>query len=124
VCAAQLVVAVLAAPGLHAAGFPAGMFVAALPAAGGLCGWGLRRTPRAGALLGALTLAGSVWLVVALRTGAAPSWDAPPAAPWGPLVAVFPRWDSGSAGELAVTAVVAAAALAVLVREWRARGAG
>jgi hypothetical protein len=121
ICAAGVLIVVLGRRGLDPAGFPGGTFAAALPAAGALCGWGMRHAPRLGAVLGTLTLATSGWLVVALRTGAAGSWDAPPPAPWGPLAGAFPRWDSGSAWEVAVTAAVGAAALALLVREWRAR---
>jgi hypothetical protein len=72
-----------------------------------------------GAVLGALTFAGSVWLLIAAHGDA--TWDTAPDAPWGPLVAAFPRWDTGSAAEVIVTAVAGAVALAILVREWRAR---
>jgi hypothetical protein len=121
VCAGGMLAVVLGRRGLDPAGFPGGTFAAALPAAGALCGWGLRRAPRAGGVLGALTLAAGAWLIVALRTDAGASWDTPPAAPWGALASAFPRWDSGSAGELLVTAAVGAAALGLLLREWRAR---
>jgi hypothetical protein len=116
ICGAQIVGAVLSASGLDGPGFPAATFAAALPAAGALCAWGLRRARRAGAVLGLLTLAASAWLAGAIATGS--PLDAPPDAPWGPLVGVLPRWGTGSAGEVALTAVVAAAALALLVREW------
>jgi hypothetical protein len=121
ICAAGLLTVVLGRRGLDPAGFPGGTFAAALPAAGALCGWALRRAPRVGAVLGALTLAASAWLLVALRTGSAGSWDALPPAPWGPLADAFPRWDSGSAWEVVVTAAVGAAALTLLAREWQAR---
>jgi hypothetical protein len=113
ICLALAVVVVLAQRALDGPGFPQAAFAAALPAAGALAGWGLQRARRVGAVLAALTLAGSV----ALLTTA--SLDEPPRAPWGPLVAVFPRWDTGSAGEVIVTAAVGAALLALLVREWR-----
>jgi hypothetical protein len=119
VCGAQILAVVLAMRGIDGAGFPGATFAAALPAAGALCAWGLRRARRDGALLGLLTLAGSAWLVLALRTGSSGSWDTPPDAPWGPLVAVFPRWDTGSAWEVVVTAAVGVAVLALLLREWR-----
>jgi hypothetical protein len=118
-CGAQILAAVLAIRGIDGPGFPGVTFAAALPAAGALCGWGLRRARRAGAVAAVVTLVASAWLVVALRTGAAGSWDAVPDAPWGPLVAVFPRWDTGSAWEVVVTTAVGVAALALLVREWR-----
>jgi hypothetical protein len=118
VCAGAMVLVVLGPRGLDGAGFPAVPFAAALPAAGALCGWGLRRAHRAGAVLAALTLAGSAWLLVAREP-----WAALPDAPWGPLAAAFPDWGTGSAWELVVTAAVGAAALWILVREWRGREA-
>jgi hypothetical protein len=69
-------------------------------------------------VLAALTLAGSAWLLVAREP-----WAALPDAPWGPLAAAFPDWGTGSAWELVVTAAVGAAALWILVREWRGREA-
>jgi hypothetical protein len=114
VCAAQILVAVIGVRGIDGPGFPAETFAPALPAAAALCGWGLRHAPRVGAALGLLTVAGSAWLLLATA-----AWDTPPDAPWGPLVAAFPRWESGSAGEVLVTAGVGAAALALLFREWR-----
>jgi hypothetical protein len=119
VCVAQVVAVVLARRGLDGPGFPGTTFVAALPAAGALCGWGLQRARRVGAVLGALTVAASAWLLIGLATGAAASLDAPPDAPWGPLTAVFPRWGSESPWELVVTAAAGAGVLALLVREWR-----
>jgi hypothetical protein len=119
VCGAQMLAVVLALRGIDGPGFPGATFAAALPAAGALCGWGLRRARRVGALLGLVTVGGSAWLVIALRSGASASWDASPAAPWGPLAAAFPRWDTGSAGEVVVTAVVGVAVLGLLLHEWR-----
>jgi hypothetical protein len=119
VCVAQMLAVVLAVRGIDGPGFPGTTFAAALPAAGALCGWGLRRARRVGALLGVLTVAGSAWVVIALRSGASGSWDTPPDAPWGPLVGVFPRWDTGSAWEVVVTAAVGVAVLALLLHEWR-----
>jgi hypothetical protein len=119
ICGAQIVAVVLAMREFDGPGFPGATFAAALPAAGALIGWGLRRARIAGTVLAVLTLAGSVWLVVALRTGAASSWDTPPDAPWGPLVRAFPRWDTGSTWEVIVTAAVGVAFVALLLREWR-----
>jgi hypothetical protein len=116
ICGAQVLAAVLAARGLDGPGFPGASFAAALPAAGALCGWGLRRAPLAGALLGGVTLAGTAF---ALGWALRDSWDAMPDAPWGPLVAVFPRWDTGSAWEVVVTTAAGVAVLVLLVREWR-----
>jgi hypothetical protein len=116
ICGAQVLAVVLAVRSIDGAGFPGASFAAALPAAGALCGWGLRRAPRVGALLGALTLAGTLF---AVGWAARDSWDALPDAPWGPLVVVFPHWDTGSAWEVVVTTAVGVAALTLLVREWR-----
>ena len=78
VCAAQVLVAAFALPSLGAL---AGSLVVALPCAVPLVAWGLRHAPRVGWALGALTLAGSVWLVTA---GA---WVGERDAPWWPAVA-------------------------------------
>jgi hypothetical protein len=59
VCAAQVLVAAFLEPGLSW-----GAGVVALPCAVPLVAWGLRHAPRVGWVLGALTLAQSVWLVV------------------------------------------------------------
>jgi hypothetical protein len=119
VCGAQIVAVVASARGLDGSGFPAAAFGPALPAAGALSAWGLRRARRIGAVLAVLTVAASAWLGVALLTGASTSFDDPPEAPWGPLVRALPQWGEGSAGEVVLTALVAAAVLALLVREWR-----
>jgi hypothetical protein len=119
VCGFAILAVVLAQRGIDGPGFPGATFAAALPCAGALCSWGLRRARLVGMVLGALTLAGSVWLVIALRTGSSRSWDAPPDAPWGPLAGVFPRWDTGSTWEVVVTAAVGVAVLGLLLREWR-----
>ncbi len=76
---AQLLVATFLAR--HAAGdwFPGLHLLAALPATVALCAWGLRRAPRAGTALAVVTAAISVWLVVAVATGA--SGLAPPDLP-------------------------------------------
>jgi hypothetical protein len=119
VCVAQILAVVLAERGVNGPGFPGATFAPALPAAAALTGWGLRRARRVGAVLGVLTLAASAWLLIAMRTGSAASWDNPPPAPWGPLAGVFPRWDTGSAAEVIVTVALGAAALWLLVHEWR-----
>jgi hypothetical protein len=116
VCVAQAAVAVLAATPLDPVGFPGASWAPALPAAGALCGWGLRHAPRTGAVLAALTLAASAWLLIALRTGSAPSWDAPPRAPWGPLTDAFPRTGTAASAIVALAALVLLAALAVRER--------
>ena len=64
VCAAQLAVAAFISRSLEGPWFPGTQLVAALPCAVPLVAWGLRRAPRAGLALGALTLAMSVWLAL------------------------------------------------------------
>jgi hypothetical protein len=101
VAAAQLVAAAFTTPSLP--GLGAGL-LPALPCLAAPMAWGLRHAPRAGSVLAALTLLGSLWLVI---EGA---WSAASDAPWGPLARAFPV--DGSAGATAV-AVVAALAAAV-----------
>ena len=69
VCGAQLLAAAFLAQAEHGGWFPGLHLVAALPFACALCAWGLRRAPRAGLALAALTAAIAVWLVVAVATG-------------------------------------------------------
>ncbi len=94
-CVAVLLVAVFAEPALWW-----GAGVAALPCAVPLVAWGLRHAPRVGWPLGALTVLGSVWLVV----GGA--WDG--ALPWDVL---FPVEGSAYAAIVCVGAAVAGGAL-------------
>jgi hypothetical protein len=78
--------ATFATPSIDRAGFGPRQLGVALPALGALTAWGLRRWPRAGRILGGLTLVASVWLVLALAIGTG-GWDQPPAhGPWAPLV--------------------------------------
>ena len=87
VCGAQLLDAAFLARAEAGAWFPGLHLVAALPFACALCAWGLRRAPRAGLALAALTAAIAVWLVVAVATD---STDlAPPDLPaWLGILAV------------------------------------
>ncbi len=108
--------------GLRGSWFPGVPLVAALPPAAALTAWGLRHVPRPlGAVLAALTLGASAWLVIAERAGRMDGWlDPVSGAPWGPLVDVFPRF-SGSAWWPAVVCALLACGLALLaVRERRA----
>ena len=104
-CAGQAGVAAFATPSLAGPWFPGTQLVAALPCAVPLVAWGLRWSPRAGLVLGALTALASGWLVAAGGGWAPPSSDAP----WGPLVAAFPAgpgWTWVVAVALAVAAVI------------------
>jgi len=64
ICAGQLLVAAFLVPAISGDWFAARHLAPALPAAGALVAWGLRHAPRAGAVLGALTLAASVWVLL------------------------------------------------------------
>jgi hypothetical protein len=85
VCAAQLAVAAFLAPALRGPWFPGHELVVALPFGAALAAWGLRRAPRAGTVLAALTLVASLWLVAGVLLGGARL--APPSGPlpWGLL---------------------------------------
>ena len=121
VCAGQLLVAVLVSPTLEGPWFPGRLLLPALPCAAALAAWGLRHVPRIGLALGALTLIASAWLLAGLRTGAiAGSAEPGTQAPWGPLVAAFPRYGTGSPWDDAVTVALAAALVAVVVHQFYA----
>jgi hypothetical protein len=93
VCGAVLLVAAFAAPTLSGDWFPARQLVAAFPVAVGLVAWGLRHAPRTGAVLAALTLGCSLWLVLAFAFGSADGWVHPGVdAPYGPLLQLLPRF--------------------------------
>jgi len=76
VCAGTLLVAAFAAPSASGPWFPGRHLVPALPCAAALAAWGLRRAPRVGAVLGALTLLISAVLLVRIHAGHA-VWTAP-----------------------------------------------
>jgi len=82
VCAAGVLVAVFLAPTIAGPRFAGHQLVAVLPLIGALSAWGLRRFPRTGTLLAALTLAITVWVLVAARVdgdaGVAPARGALP----------------------------------------------
>ena len=64
-------------------GSPARQLVVVLPLLGALTSWGLRRFPRAGAVLGVITVLATVWVLVAVRADG-DAGVAPPrgALPW------------------------------------------
>jgi hypothetical protein len=64
VCAGQVAVAAFASRSLEGPWFPGTQLAAALPCAVPLVAWGLRRAPRAGWALAAVTLATSLWLAL------------------------------------------------------------
>jgi hypothetical protein len=120
---AMLAVAALAAPSIAGEWFPGRQIAAGLPLAAALCAWGLRHFRRTGAVLAALTLLASAWLALAFALGEAGGWARPDTdAPLGPAVDALPRWGVGSPWFAVVAGALAAAALALVAREWwRAR---
>jgi hypothetical protein len=85
VCGTIVLVAAFAAPTLTRRLVPGPPPRGRVPARGGLVAWGLRHAPRAGAVLGALTLLGSAWLALAFAFGGADGWVRPGVdAPYGP----------------------------------------
>jgi hypothetical protein len=64
VVGAQLLVAAFLVPTLATHHFAALHLAPALPVAGALVAWGLRHFPRTAAVLGAITLAASAWVLV------------------------------------------------------------
>jgi hypothetical protein len=115
---AQLVVAAFLAPTMFGFWFPTRHLLAALPLAIPLVGWGLRHAPRLGAVLGALTLAGSVWLYIDVRAGGELVTDRPDA-PFGPLVEVFPLFEPDGGWAYWLAAGIAVAIALLVFREVR-----
>ena len=111
ICVGVVLVAVLAAPTTAGEWFAGRHLAAGLPAAAVLAAWGLRRAPRVGAALAALTLAASIWLAIDLRrTG----WVEPDSdAPLGPLLEVLPT------GEVVPVLIGTTGVLVLAILEWR-----
>ncbi len=117
VWAGVLLVAAFAAPSIAGEWFAGRQLVAGLPLAAALSAWGLRHAPRTGAVLGAITLAGSLWLVLAFAFGSADGWaDHRTDAPLGPAVELLPR--SGSVWFGVLASLLAVALVALVAREW------
>jgi hypothetical protein len=122
---AQFLTAAFLAPTMFGFWFPGRNLVAALPLCVPLVALGLRRVPRTGAALIALTVVASGWLYVALRWGGGAWIDDRPEAPFGPLTDVLPLFEEGATEAFALAAVLGAAALAALAlafsgQRWRA----
>jgi hypothetical protein len=119
VWASVLVVAAFAAPSIAGGWFAGRQLVAGLPLAAALTAWGLRHAPRTGAVLGALTLAASLWLVLAFAFGGAGGWaDHGTQAPLGPAVDVLPRSGAGSVWFALLAGGLALALVLLVAREW------
>jgi hypothetical protein len=120
VCLAQIFVATFGAPTMFGFWFPGRHLAVALPCAAVLVAWGMQRAPRAGAVLGGLTLLASAWLVVAFATDHADGWVHPGTeAPLGPIVRALPLYGVDSAWADAVAAGAVAALVLLVTREWR-----
>jgi hypothetical protein len=108
-CATQVAVAAFLAPAFEEHAFPGRELLPVLPVGGALAAWALRPAPRIGAVLGALTLTASAWLLIGARAG-----DGELAPPSGPL-----PWGGA---ETAVAILAAAAVVFLLLRDfWRER---
>jgi hypothetical protein len=112
---ATVVTAALFVRSLDSNGFPGRELIPVLPLTVPLIAIGLRQSPRIGALLGAIGVAGSVWLWIDTRSGGALLTNRPDA-PWGPLTEVFPHFHGG-AWPYVLLAAVLLALLVPVVRE-------
>jgi hypothetical protein len=83
ICAAAVLVAVFLSPTIAGPWFGARQLVVVLPLIGALTSWGLRRFPRAGAVLGVIGVLATIWMLVAVRADG-DAGVAPPrgALPW------------------------------------------
>ena len=122
--ASLLVVAFFSPGGLRGPNFPGVPLVAALPAAGALTAWGLRHIPRPLAVLLALvSLGGSLWLILAERSGSLTGWlEVDTTLPWGPPVHVFPNFTGEPIWPALLCALLAAGAAALVIHERRSAG--
>jgi hypothetical protein len=118
---AQVLVAAFLAPTMFGFWFPPRHLLAALVLSLPLLAWGLRRVPRTGTALAALTAGGSLWLYLDVRLGGGGLVTPRPDAPFGPLTEAFPFF--GDAAWPYVLAGAMGAGLAGLVlfeaRHWR-----
>lgn len=121
VLGAQLLVAAFVARTMFGFWFPPRHLLAALPLAIPLCALGLRRLPRTGLALAALTVVASVWLYLDVRLGDGGLVAPRPDAPFGPLTAVFPLYGSGwwAYALSAAIGLALAALVAFEARHWR-----
>ena len=121
VAGAQLFVAVFLSRTMSGFWFPAHHLVPVLPVAVALVAVGLRHLPRLGAVLGAIGVAASVWVYVAIRSGDA-AWVTPlPRAPFGPLTDVLPRYGHGGVYPYALAATIVLAGIAAVAWSERRR---
>ena len=93
---AQVLMAAFLAPTMFGFWFPSRHLLAALPLAVPLVAWGLRRLPRVGTALAALSVAASAWLYFDVRLGDGGLVKPRPDAPFGPLTDLFPFFDDAA----------------------------
>jgi hypothetical protein len=117
---ATVVTAALLTPTLDGNGFAGRPLIAAIPLTMPLVALGLRQSPRIGALLALLGVAGSVWIWIDARSGGA-LLTSRPDAPWGPLVNVFPEFRGGVWPYVLLVAVLAALAAPIVRKELEVR---
>ena len=125
VVGAQLaVVALFANSPLRGETFPGVPMIATLPAAAALTAWGLRHVPRLlAAALAVFSLGGSLWVVLAERSGDLAGWlEVDTKIPWGPPVVVFPDFTGPALYPALLCAALAAGAVALVWRERRVAG--
>jgi hypothetical protein len=115
-----VVTAALLVPEVDRNGFPGRPLIAVLPLTVPLVALGLRQSPRIGAALALLSVAGSVWIWIDARSGGG-LLAGRPDAPWGPLVHVFPEFHGGAWPFALLAAVLAALAAPVIRKEIEVR---
>ena len=119
VLGAQLIVAAFLAPTMFGFWFPPRHLLAGLGLAVPLVASGLRRLPRTGTALAALTLAASAWLYVDVSTGAGSLVTDRPDAPFGPLTELFPLYEPGGGWPFWLATGLGLALAALAAREAR-----
>ena len=92
---AQVLMAAFVAPTMFGFWFPSRHLVAILPLAVPLVAIGLRRLPRIGAGLAALSVAATAWLWLDVLVGDGGLVEPRPDAPFGPLTSLLPRVRQG-----------------------------
>ncbi len=107
---AQVLMAAFVAPTMFGFWFPSRHLVAVLPLTVPLVAIGLRRLPRIGAGLAALSVAATAWLWLDVLVGGGGLVEPRPDAPLGPLTSLLPRFGEDAWPYVLAGAVGAAAA--------------
>jgi hypothetical protein len=117
---AQVLVAAFLAPTMFGFWFPPRHLLAALPLAVPLVAWGLRRAPRVGLLLAALTVAASAWVYADVRWGGGSLAADRPDAPFGPLTDALPLFTPDGGWPFWLAGLIGMGVAAIVLREARA----